>query len=296
MIDRLLDPVDLRRALGTFATGVTVVTTMDADDRPRGFTANSFTSVSLDPPLILVCLAKTAASCPVFHAAKSYAVNILSEDQKAVSTAFSSRAADRFAAVDWSTRATGCPIIAGVVAWLDCRMHEVVDAGLDVTVVPARTSAEEALALEPDGIFLSNGPGDPDAVDYAIDAVRALVRERPVFGICLGHQILGLALGGRRVKLRFGHHGANQPALETASGRVMIASENHGFALTEDSIASDPKLEITHLNLNDRTVEGLRHRELPIFSVQYHPEASPGPHDTAYLFERFRRAIEGHRA
>ncbi len=168
MIDRLLDPVDLRRALGTFATGVTVVTTMDADDRPRGFTANSFTSVSLDPPLILVCLARTAASCPVFHAAKSYAVNILSEDQKAVSTAFSSRAADRFAPVDWSTRATGCPIIAGVVAWLDCRMHEVVDAG-DHTILIGQIIDYDYAASSPlgfcRGAYVSFG--------LARDAVRA---------------------------------------------------------------------------------------------------------------------------
>ena len=129
MTDRPIEPMDLRRALGAFATGVTVVTTMDADGSPRGFTANSFTSVSLDPPLILVCLAKRAASCPVFQAAKSFAVNILSEDQKAVSTAFSSPGVDRFTTVDWSARATGCPILADVVAWLDCRMQEVVDAG-----------------------------------------------------------------------------------------------------------------------------------------------------------------------
>ena len=129
MTHRSIDPLDLRRALGTFATGVTVVTTVDADGAPRGFTANSFTSVSLDPPLILVCLAKTAASCPTFQAAESYAVNILSEDQRVVSATFSSRTADRFAVVDWSTRTTGCPIIEGVVAWLDCNMHEVIDAG-----------------------------------------------------------------------------------------------------------------------------------------------------------------------
>lgn len=129
MTDKPIDPLDLRRALGTFATGVTVVTTVDGDGAPRGFTANSFTSVSLDPPLILVCLAKSAASCPVFTSAASYAVNILSEAQKTVSAVFSSRTEDRFAAVDWSTRATGCPIIDGVVAWLDCRMHEVIDAG-----------------------------------------------------------------------------------------------------------------------------------------------------------------------
>ncbi len=168
MIDRRLDCADLRRALGTFATGVTVVTTMDADGMPRGFTANSFTSVSLEPPLILVCLAKTAASCPVFQAAESYAVNILCEAQKAVSTAFSSPTADRFAAVDWSTRTTGSPIIAGVVAWLDCRMHEVVDAG-DHCILIGRVVDYDYAASSPlgfcRGAYVSFG--------LARDAVRA---------------------------------------------------------------------------------------------------------------------------
>ncbi len=175
-------------------------------------------------------------------------------------------------------------------------LRDLVNAGFEVTVVPAHTSAEEALALEPDGIFLSNGPGDPAAVDYAIPNVRKLVGKRPLFGICLGHQILGLALGGRTKKLRFGHHGANQPAQDQATGRVLIVSENHGFALDADSLAPNSELEITHINLNDRTVEGLRHRRLPLFSVQYHPEASPGPHDAAHLFSRFRKLIEGQRA
>ncbi len=174
-------------------------------------------------------------------------------------------------------------------------LRELVGAGFDVTVVPASTTAAEVLAIDPDGIFLSNGPGDPAAVPYAAAAVRELIGKRPIFGICLGHQILGLALGGTVHKMRFGHHGANQPAHDLETGRVMIASENHGFALDADSLTRDPEIEITHLNLNDQTVEGLRHRRLPLFSVQYHPEASPGPHDTAHLFERFRELIEsGH--
>jgi carbamoyl-phosphate synthase small subunit len=176
-------------------------------------------------------------------------------------------------------------------------LRELVDAGFDVTVVPANTPARETLALKPDGVFLGNGPGDPAAVTYAIPIVREIVAAKlPVFGICLGHQILGLALGGTTKKLRFGHHGANQPARDEQSGRVMIASENHGFAVDAEALRRAGDVEITHVNLNDDTVEGLRHRTLPVFSVQYHPEASPGPHDLAYLFDRFRELIEGRHA
>lgn len=168
MSDRSIEPADLRRALGTFATGVTVITTLDADGAPRGFTANSFTSVSLDPPLILVCLAKTAATCAVFRAAKSYAVNILSEDQKAVSTAFSSPGADRFAGVDWRGQSTGCPIFTGVAAWLDCRMHEVIGAG-DHDILIGRIVDYDYAAASPlgycRGAYVSFG--------LARDAVRA---------------------------------------------------------------------------------------------------------------------------
>ncbi len=172
-------------------------------------------------------------------------------------------------------------------------LHELVNAGFDVTVVPADTPAKAVLARKPDGVFLSNGPGDPAAVTYAIPIVRELVAARvPIFGICLGHQILGLALGGSTRKLRFGHHGANQPARDEQTRRVMIASENHGFAVDAAALAKAGDVEVTHVNLNDGTVEGLRHRTLPLFSVQYHPEASPGPHDTAYLFRRFRALVE----
>ena len=176
-------------------------------------------------------------------------------------------------------------------------LRELVRRGVELTVVPARTTAAEVLARDPDGIFLSNGPGDPGAVDYAIESVRELVSAGiPIFGICLGHQILGLALGGTRSKLRFGHHGANQPAHDAESGRVLIASENHGFALDAAGLTQDPDLEISYRNLNDRCVEGLRHRRRPLFSVQYHPEASPGPHDAAFLFDRFVGLMEAHRA
>lgn len=167
-------------------------------------------------------------------------------------------------------------------------------AGCGVTVVPAGTDAERVLAEKPDGVFLSNGPGDPEGVTYAVESVRSLLGRVPVFGICLGHQILGLALGGKTYKLPFGHHGANHPVLDRTTGRIEITSQNHGFAVDPDSL---PKgAEITHVNLNDHTVEGLAHEGLRAFSVQYHPEASPGPHDSRYLFDRFTRLMAGHAA
>lgn len=164
-------------------------------------------------------------------------------------------------------------------------LRRLVDAGCSVTVVPARAKASEVLSMNPDGIVLSNGPGDPEAVPYAIEAVRSLIGKKPIFGICLGHQILGLAMNGKTYKLKFGHHGGNQPVMDLTTGKVEITAQNHGFAVDVDSIGSE--MELTHINLNDRTVEGMRHRTLPIFSVQYHPEASPGPHDAGYLFNRF---------
>jgi len=163
--------------------------------------------------------------------------------------------------------------------------------GLEVLVVPATTPAADLLALKPDGIVLSNGPGDPAAVTYAIDNVRQCLGSQPVFGICLGHQLMGLALGGRTFKLKFGHRGANQPVKNKLSGRVEITSQNHGFAVDLESIA-DPGVELTHVNLNDGTLEGLRHPGLRAFSVQYHPEASPGPHDADYLFEEFLQMVD----
>ena len=159
-----------------------------------------------------------------------------------------------------------------------------------VTVVPADTTAAEALELAPNGVFLSNGPGDPAAVSYAPDAVRAIAdRGVPIFGICLGHQILGLTYGANTVKMSYGHRGGNHPVKEISTGRVLITSQNHGFAVegTEDAIPGAPELEVTHVNLNDGTVEGLRHRDKPIFAVQYHPEAAPGPHDGRPLFDEF---------
>jgi carbamoyl-phosphate synthase small subunit len=162
--------------------------------------------------------------------------------------------------------------------------------GFEVTVVPASTTAEEVLAIDPDGIFLSNGPGDPAALPYAHTAVHDLMRKKPIFGICLGHQILGFAFGGSTFKLKFGHRGANQPVKDLHSGKVAITAQNHGFAVDPESLPSN--VEVTHVNLNDGTVEGMRHNELPIFSVQYHPEAAPGPHDASYFFDQFADLIE----
>jgi carbamoyl-phosphate synthase small subunit len=164
------------------------------------------------------------------------------------------------------------------------------DLGLDLTVVPASTTAKEALDLHPDGILLSNGPGDPEALPYAVEAIRELMQRKPVFGICLGHQLMGLALGGKTYKLKFGHRGSNQPVKNHATGQVEITSQNHGFAVAADSLG--PDVEVTHVNLNDQTVEGLRHKSLPAFSVQYHPEASAGPHDARYLFDDFLRLMQ----
>ncbi len=164
-------------------------------------------------------------------------------------------------------------------------LRSLVHAGCEVTVVPATTSAADVLASQPDGVVLSNGPGDPAAVTYAVESARRLVGRVPIFGICLGHQILGLAMGGTTWKLKFGHHGGNQPVLDLATNQVTITAQNHGFTVDLESLGAD--VEATHVNLNDRTVEGLRHKTLPIFAVQYHPEASPGPHDAGYLFRRF---------
>ncbi len=185
-------------------------------------------------------------------------------------------------------------------------LRQLVSAGCAVRAVPASTTAERVLAMDPDGIFLSNGPGDPEGVPYLIEAVRALIGKKPIFGICLGHQIIGLALGGRTYKLKFGHHGSNHPVKDLTTGKVEITSQNHGFAVDMASFTADPKgqvvgdpeeIVLTHVNLYDHTCEGLMHRRLPLFSVQYHPEASPGPHDANYLFRRFVEMMEqGQRA
>jgi carbamoyl-phosphate synthase small subunit len=162
--------------------------------------------------------------------------------------------------------------------------------GCQVTVVPASTPAEAVFDMQPDGIFLSNGPGDPAAVSYAIEQVKRFIGVKPVMGICLGHQILALACGAETYKLKFGHHGGNQPIRDLQTERVLITAENHGFAVDPRTLPA--AMEVTHVNLNDNTIEGMRHRELPVFSVQYHPEASPGPHDARYLFHQFIASMQ----
>ncbi len=171
-------------------------------------------------------------------------------------------------------------------------LRHLADAGFDVTVVPAATPAEAVLEMEPDGIVLSNGPGDPEAVVYGIENARKLIGRRPLFGICLGHQILGLAMGGRTYKLKFGHHGGNHPVMDLATEKVEITSQNHNYCVDVGTLGS--MVRLTHRNLYDGTEEGMEHVELPLFSVQHHPEAGPGPNDSCHLFERFRTMIEEH--
>jgi carbamoyl-phosphate synthase small subunit len=172
-------------------------------------------------------------------------------------------------------------------------LRRLVHVGCRVTVVPSLTSPDDVLELKPDGVFLSNGPGDPEPLVEQAANVRRLIGRVPIFGICLGHQILGLALGGRTYKLKFGHRGANHPVLNLTNQRVEITSHNHGFAVDPDSLKAS-EVEITHINLNDKTLEGFRHRSHPVFCVQYHPEAAPGPHDSHYLFDEFVRLMNAH--
>jgi len=183
------------------------------------------------------------------------------------------------------------------VVALDCGIkrniiRKLYQAGCAVTVVPAHMRAGEILDLDADGLLLSNGPGDPAAVPYVVETVKALLGKLPIFGICFGHQILGQAFGGKTYKLKFGHRGGNQPVKDLATGKVSITSQNHGFCVDMESITGD-EIELTHINLNDHTLEGMRHKTHPVFSVQYHPEASPGPHDADYLFKEFIQFMEG---
>ncbi len=185
------------------------------------------------------------------------------------------------------------------VAVIDCGvkfniLRDLAGSGCRVRVYPAHTSSQDILADKHDGLFLSNGPGDPAGVPYVVETVRALVEKLPVFGICLGHQMLGLALGGKTYKLKFGHRGGNQPVKDLRTGKVDITSQNHGFCVDMNTL-DEKEVELTHINPNDETLEGIRHQKLPVFSVQYHPEASPGPHDANYLFQQYIDLMKKHR-
>jgi carbamoyl-phosphate synthase small subunit len=169
-------------------------------------------------------------------------------------------------------------------------LRNLVEAGFSVTVVPAQTAAEEVLGMNPDAVLLSNGPGDPERITYGVESARKLIGRLPVFGICLGHQILGLAMGGRTYKLKFGHHGGNHPVKDLETGHVEITSQNHNYCV--DIASLKDKVKLTHRNLYDGTEEGMQHVDLPVFSVQHHPEAGPGPNDSVHLFTRFRQMIE----
>jgi carbamoyl-phosphate synthase small subunit len=201
----------------------------------------------------------------------------------------------------WSEGLTGEPVYEVVAYDFGIKrniLRLLAAQGCRVTVVPAATTAGEILERDPDGVFLSNGPGDPEPISYAIESIRGLLGKKPVFGICLGHQLLGLALGGRTYKLKFGHRGGNQPVMNRDTGRVEITAQNHGFAVEPESLGGCRygEVELTHWNLNDKTLEGMRCREVGAFSVQYHPEASPGPHDSRYLFEQFLGLMKGWRS
>ena len=249
--------------------------------RVRGAMTGVISTTDLDP-VSLVKKAKSAPSIVGRDLVKSVMPATQSEWREGFNSPFASQVFEKFGkrhrvvAMDFGMK------------WNILRCLR--EIGCEVTVVPGSATAKQILDLDPDGVFLSNGPGDPEPLTYAIDTLRGLIGKKPVFGICLGHQLLGLALGGKTFKLKFGHRGANQPVLNKATGRVEITSQNHGFAVATESLPRD--VEPTHVNLNDDTLEGMRHTKHPVFSVQYHPEAAAGPHDSSYLFDEFRRSME----
>ncbi|MGQ0540520.1 MAG: glutamine-hydrolyzing carbamoyl-phosphate synthase small subunit [Blastocatellia bacterium] len=256
--------------------------------RDKGAMRAGISSVDLDPASLLE---KVLASPDMKNRELATAVTI---DEKYVFAPFSKESTDdmtRKSKIQNPKSKTDYHVVAYDFGVKTNSLREFAKFGCKITVVPAETSAEEALALKPDGIFLSNGPGDPSAMKRVIDEIRKLAESNiPMFGICLGHQLIGSAFGGNTYKLKFGHRGGNQPIKDLTTGKIEITSHNHGFAVNADSLPAD--VVVTHINLNDKTVAGLRHETLPIFSVQYHPESAPGPHDSEYLFERFVKLMD----
>jgi carbamoyl-phosphate synthase small subunit len=251
--------------------------------RIRGAMKGVLSSVDLDD----ASLVAKAAACPGL-VGRDLVREVIPE--KAIEWTGALSQWTKLHAVEYPAPGPGAPHIVALdygMKWNIAR--HLFSMGCRVTILPGVATADEVLAQRPDGVFLSNGPGDPEPLVYAQETIRGLLGKKPIFGICLGHQLLGLACGAKTYKLKFGHRGANQPVMNKLSGRVEITTQNHGFAVEAESLPD--ALEVTHLNLNDNTIEGVRHRKLPAFSVQYHPEASAGPHDSSYLFEQFRAML-----